>query len=130
MIGMFDKTDVGKMFAPLPEGLRKRYIARVQAAMETEKDEKAVALYVARMLFHDFVKPIDMMNAISKFASYRKELAKGVFLESPEISLTKQTDQNLYSQIRADFFQMIDKLGFTNDFKTFWEIDFNFLRGE
>jgi hypothetical protein len=128
---MITKTDLEKMLSPLPERTRKQYLDRVLTMIETEKEDKAVFLYIMRLLFHDFVKPIDMMNAISKFVSSRKELGiKSISLDSPETSLANEDELRTYTKIRGDFFRMLDELGLKDEFKDFLEVNLDFLKGE
>ena len=99
--------------------------------METEKEDRNVFLYILRMLFHDFIKPIDMMNALSMFVSLREELnIKSIALGSPETSLTNEDELKLYTKTRIHFFEILDELEFKDDFKNFFEINFDFLKGE
>lgn len=129
---MITKSDLEKMFSSLPDRTRKRYLDRILRIMETEKEDRNVFLYILRMLFHDFVKPIDMMSALSAFVSLREELGiKSMVLGSPETSLTNKEELiNSYAMIRMQFFKILDELGFKDEFKDFWETNFDFLKGE
>jgi len=128
---MITKTDIEKMLSPLPERTRKQYLDRVLTMIETEKEDKAVFLYIMRMFFNDFVKPIDMMNAVSKFVSSREELGiKSISLDSPETPLANEEELRTYTKIREDFFRMLDELGLKDEFKDFSEVNLDFSKGE
>jgi hypothetical protein len=128
---MIVRSDLEKLFSPLPDRIRKRYLDRILTLMETEKEDRNIFLYILRMLFHDFIKPIDMMNALSKFVSLRDELGiRGIALGSPEISLTNTEKLMSYAKIRRDFLKILDELGLKNEFEDFLEINFDFLKGE
>lgn len=128
---MVTKSDLQIMFSPLPDAIRKRYMDRVFTQMEPEKKDREIFLYIFRMLFHDFIKPIDMMNALSRFASLRDEIGiKGIALDSPEVSLTDKEKLVSYAKARRDFLEILDELGLKKEFRDFLEISFDFLKGE
>jgi len=126
---MISKGDLERMLSPLPADIRKRYLDRVLSVMETEKEDRSVFRYILRTLFHDFVKPIDMMNALNVFVSFRGELGiEDIALDSPDVSLTNEGQLLLYAKLRSHFFEIVDKLGFGDEFKDFVEISLDFLK--
>ena len=128
---MVTKNDLQIMFSPLPDAIRKRYLDLVLTQMEPEKKDREIFLYIFRILFHDFIKPLDMMNALSGFASIRDELGiKGIALDWPEVFLTDKEKLMSYAKARRDFFEILDELGLKKEFKDFLEISFDFLKGE
>lgn len=127
---MITKSELEKMFSPLPARTRKRCLDRVLARMEIEKEDKAILLYTLRMLFHDFIKPIDMADAISKFVSPREKLGiKSIAIDSLELSLTQKKLES-YGRIRRHFFKLLDELKFKDEFEDFLETNYNFFKGE
>lgn len=128
---MVTKQDLQKMFDPLPEAIRKRYLDLVLTQMETAKEDRDIFLYIVRMLFHDFIKPMDMTTALSEFVSSEETLGiKHIAIGAPEISLTNGEKLMSYSEIRAHFFKILDELGLKDEFGDFLEISFDFLKGE
>lgn len=131
VLKMITKRDLEKMFSPLPDDIRKKYLDRVSAIMETEKEDRSIFLDILRIIFHDFIKPIDMMKALSMFVSLREELnIKSIALGSPETSLTDKEELGLYAEIRMHFKMILHELGFEDEFKDFLEINFDYLKGE
>lgn len=128
---MVTKQDLQKMFNPLPETIKKRYLDRVLTQMETAKEERDIFLYIVRMLYHDFVKPVDMMTALSKFVSSEENLGtKHIALGTPEILLTDKDKLISWLKIRTHFFKVLDELGLKDEFRDLSEISFDFLKGE
>ena len=128
---MITQSDLEKILSPLPDAIRKSYLDRVLAKMETEKEDRNVILYILRMLFHDFIKPIDMMNALSMFVSSTEELGiKSIALGLPETSLANEEELRSYVITRIHFCKILDELEFKDEFKDFLEINFDFLKGE
>lgn len=128
---MITKSDLEKMFGSLPDAIRRSYLDRVSAFIETEKEDRNVILYVLRILFHDFIKPIDMINALSMFLSSTEELGiKGIALSSPEAPLASEEELKSFAMIRMHFSKILYELEIKDEFRDFLEINFDFLKGE
>lgn len=128
---MVTKQDLQKMFSPLPDVIGKRYLDKVLTQMETEKEDRDVFLYIIRIIFNDFIKPMDMVTALSKFVSSEEHLGiKHIALGAPETLLTDWDKLMSYAEIRTHFFRVLDELGLKDEFSDLFEISFDFLKGE